>query len=32
MGLAPKYFEKILGKRISKKVGKGKAISLEDFD
>ena len=32
MGLAPKYFEKILGKRISKKVSRGKAISLEDFD
>ena len=32
MGLAPKYFEKILGKKIVKNVIKGQAVSFKDFD
>ena len=32
MGLAPKYFEKILGKKIIKKVIKGQAVSFDNFE
>jgi len=32
MGLAPKYFEKILGKKIVKNVIRGQAVSFKDFD
>ena len=32
MGLSPKYYEKILGKTLLKKVTKGQAISLQDFE
>ena len=32
MGIAPKYFEKILGKKILKKVIKGQAVSLKDIN
>ena len=32
MGLAPKYYEKILGKKILKKVIKGQAVSLDSID
>ncbi len=32
MGIAPKYLEKILGKKIVKKVIKGQAVSLKDIN
>ena len=32
MGLSPKYFEKILGKKTIKNVIKGQAVSFNDFD
>lgn len=32
MGLSPKYYEKIIGKTLLKKVTKGQAISLQDFE
>ena len=32
MGLAPKYYEKILGKKTLKKVIKGQAVSLDSID
>ena len=32
MGLAPKYYEKILGRKTLKKVIKGQAVSLESID
>ena len=32
MGLAPKYFKKIIGKKINKNVTIGQAVSFEDFD
>lgn len=31
MGLAPKYYEEILGKKIKKKIMRGKKVSFEDF-
>ena len=31
MGLAPKFFQKILGKKLLKKVFKGQAVSFQDF-
>ena len=32
MGLAPKYFDKVVGKKTSKKITRGKAISFEDLE
>lgn len=32
MGLAPKFFQKILGKKLLKKVVKGQAVSFQDFE
>mgnify|MGYP003951244081 CR=1 FL=1 len=32
MGLAPKFYQKILGKKLLKKVYKGQAVSFEDFE
>lgn len=32
MGLAPKFYQKALGRKLSKKVIKGQAVSFEDFE
>ena len=32
MGLAPKFYQKILGKKLLKKVVKGQAVSFQDFE
>ena len=32
MGLAPKFYQKILGKKLLKKIVKGQAVSFEDFE
>jgi sialic acid synthase SpsE len=32
MGIAPKYYEKVLGKKLLKKVTRGQPISFQDFE
>ena len=32
MGLAPKFYQKVLGRKLSKKVIKGQAVNFEDFE